>query len=127
MKVLISAGANVNHTSKDGNSALIFAIQKGHVQIVQVLIEAQADVNYAVPANIFAPDHEGMTALMYASGKGHAQVVKALLDANVDVFHIAAHGATALDFAIHFKQPAIINMLKAHIAQRDTKLEGSSK
>ena len=127
VKVLVSAGANVNHSSKDGFSALIWACQEGRIRIVQALIEAQADLNYAIPANILMPDCKGLTALVYASIKGYTNVVKALLDANADVFHTDSNGATALDFAIEHKHAAIIDMLKAHIAQRDTKLEGSSK
>ena len=34
---------------------------------------------------------------------------------------------SALDYAIRKQHPAVIDMLKAHIAQRDTKLDGSSK
>ena len=127
VEVLVSAGANVNHIKKDVFSALIWASQEGHIQTVQALIEAQADLNYAMPANILEPQTEGATALIYASEYGHTKVVKALLDANADVFHTAANGFTALSIAIHFKHPAIVDMLKAHIAQKDTKLDGSSK
>ena len=81
MKVLVCAGANVNHFGKDGASALIFVSQMGHIQVVQALIEAQVDVNYAVPANILMPENEGMTALIFASGNRHSVMVKALLDA----------------------------------------------
>ena len=68
-----------------------------------------------------------MTALMYACFNGMKESVKALLDANADVLYTTANGSTALGVAIHYKHPAVIDMLKAHIAQRDTKLEGSSK
>ena len=70
---------------------------------------------------------EGVTALIWASQQGHAEIVKALLSANADVLHTAADGNTALDAAIRNKHTAIIDMLKAHIAQRDTKLWDSSK
>ena len=69
----------------------------------------------------------GMTALIGACACGMKDVVKILLDANADVFHTLHNVESALSCAITMKHPAVIVMLKAHIAQKDTKLEGSSK
>ena len=85
-------------------------------------------MNYAMIAGPGVPFvMVGMTSLMFACVKGMKDAVKVLLDANADVFLTTADGRTALSAAIYSKHPAIIDMLKAHIAQRDTKLEGSSK
>ena len=97
--------------------------QNGHINVVNALIEAQANVNYAIPAGTSMSHNEGTTALMMAANFGHAAVVKALLDANAGVFHTRPNGGTALDIAICRKHPAVISMLKAHIAQ--THFEGS--
>ena len=113
VKILVAAGANVNHVKKSGASALI---------------EGGSNVNYAVLA---APgvslESVGATALMGACFMGMNLAVKALFDANADVFLITARGESALGVAVDYKHPEIIDMLKARIAQRDTKLEGSSK
>ena len=60
----------------------------GHLEVVQALLAAKADVN-AKAAN-------GGTALMVASQTGHLEVVQALLAAKADVNAKAANGVTAL-------------------------------
>ena len=59
-------------------SALHLAAQKGHIEIVRVLLDAGADVN---PTE----DMVGTTALMFASQNGHIEVVELLLQAGADV------------------------------------------
>ena len=66
---LINAGvANVNFVDPEtGGSVLMWAIGIDHIQIVKALTDAQADVNYAIPAYVGDPEFEGTTALMSAS------------------------------------------------------------
>ena len=45
VKKALDAGANVNATNNDGNTALIQASQNGHTEIVAMLLEKGADVN----------------------------------------------------------------------------------
>ena len=42
LKILIDAGADVNATKEDGNTALTWAAQKGHTGIVNILKRAGA-------------------------------------------------------------------------------------
>ena len=53
-------------------SLLHWACDRGHVEIVKLLIKLKADVNIA--------DHEGQTPLHYACACGHAGIAKLLLD-----------------------------------------------
>jgi len=46
LKLLISAGGNVNHVDRLKNSALIFAARDGHTEAVRVLIVAGAELNH---------------------------------------------------------------------------------
>ena len=96
------------------------ACQEGHIEVVKVLIEASTiNVNYAIPAGPgIDSNNEGLAALFAASENGHVEIVKALLDANADFLHTLPNGDSALDIAIHFKHSAVIDMLKARIAQR---------
>lgn len=56
---------------------LMHASEKGHTEVVKVLINAQANVN--------AKDALGRTALLYAAKNGHADIVSMLIDAGAEV------------------------------------------
>ena len=45
LKELVAAGADVNIRDKNGNTPLMYAVEKGNVDMVKVLIFAGADVN----------------------------------------------------------------------------------
>jgi ankyrin repeat protein len=77
LHVLVALGADVNN-NKDGETPLCMASEKGHAEVVKMLLGAGADVNKA------ATD-DGATPLWTASYHGHAEVVKMLLSAGADV------------------------------------------
>ena len=83
-----SNGADVNMFDASGNTALIVAAQKGHLNITEALIEAGADVNLASTS--------GDTALIVAARNEHLNITKFLLDAGADVNKICARNETAL-------------------------------
>ena len=56
-----------------GMPALMYAANAGHSQVVQLLLDAGAQVD--------ARDNAGYTSLMIAAGSGHAQLVELLLHA----------------------------------------------
>jgi ankyrin repeat protein len=45
VSALIKAGANVNEKDDRGNTALIYAAGKGHIAIVNMLLDAHASAN----------------------------------------------------------------------------------
>ena len=55
----------------NGKTALILAAGKGHVNIVELLLAAEANVNLK--------DDNGDTALILAAIKGHEEIVKQLI------------------------------------------------
>jgi ankyrin repeat protein len=69
---LIDAGANLNATGSDGDTALIFAIRKGNDAIVQRLIAAGANVK------VFNKIR-GMNALMVVVDYGYDGFVRRLI------------------------------------------------
>lgn len=78
VKTLIAAGVKVDHVNKLNWTALLEAIILSdggpkHVQIVQLLVDAGADVNLA--------DGDGMSPLAHARARGHAETEKILVAA----------------------------------------------
>jgi len=75
---LIKAGVDVDHVNRLDWTALLEAIILGdggpqHVQIVQALVQADADVNLA--------DGRGVTPLAHARQRGYDDIVRILMDA----------------------------------------------
>ncbi|CRL24736.1 Ankyrin repeat-containing domain [Penicillium camemberti] len=78
LAMLLQAGAEIN-AQVNGRTALQEAAGGGHIDVVQTLLAAKADVN-ASPA-----EYNGRTALQAAAGGGHLDVVQTLLAAKADV------------------------------------------
>jgi uncharacterized protein len=74
--LLLAAGANVNDTAADGNSALVLATFAGHPAVARVLVDNGADPNAA---------GAGYTALHAAALRGDLATVQALLAKGADV------------------------------------------
>src|SRR5262245_19293284 len=71
---LLDQGANVNAKGVYGSNALAFAADRGHVEVVQVLIKHKANVN--VRDSFYSA-----TPLTWATNKKHLEIIKALLKA----------------------------------------------
>ena len=90
---LTESRAKVNKGDTMGRTALMVAANKGEAQLLEVLIQAGADVNREQETeydNCRLMQKEkrqmiGCTALMYAATSGNAQCVQLLLNAGADV------------------------------------------
>ena len=110
---MLSQGANPNATSEGGTPALVLALTKGNMNIINKLIDTGAEVNRpqypqgVTPLMIvssYSSDYEGIfdkmiragadvnqrangdvTALMQATGKGNYSVVQKLINAGAEV------------------------------------------
>ena len=100
--LLILGIANVR--DNDGKTALIHASYKNHLKVVQILIDAGADVDIQ--------DNDGRTALMWASSNDNLEVVQELIKAGADVNIQNNEGWTALIYAKIYKNQEIIDLLK---------------
>ena len=95
-KALVS-GADINEkneraeTALTSHTALMSAAWKGHLEVVKLLLERNADVNIQ--------DKLGRTALISAAWKNYLEVVELLLERNSDVNIQTVSGQTALIIA----------------------------
>ena len=103
---LIENGANVNVADANGNTPLVFIINKtGNPKVTQRLLEKGASVN--------TQNRTGETALMYAAWHGYSTIVQLLLENRADVTLKNKQGNTALTLAESKGHPEIVEMLKA--------------
>jgi hypothetical protein len=70
MHSLIDRGADINAKNDLGDTALVLASSKSHIEVVWLLLEKGPEVN--------AENKKGDTALKLAFRKGHAEIVKIL-------------------------------------------------
>ena len=75
VKVLVQAGADVNHPTKTRSTPLRAASFDGRLDIVKYLIEHNANVHLANKYN--------NTCLMIAAFKGHLDVAKCLIEKGI--------------------------------------------
>ena len=130
----------VNHEANDCFTALHFAVQEGHRDVVEVLIDAGADIDAKINggrtplhvaclygelaivkvlvkagADVCATDDKGTTCLMSALGSGHTETVRYLVGLpDVDVNAANNRSWTSLRIAVTKNDkchPEVVQML----------------
>ena len=104
VKMLLSAGANVNGRDAAGWTPLLRAAVGGHLAAGKILIEAGADVNAANP--------DGNTPLMGAALAGNRELVELLLQKGAKPDVKNQKGMTALAFAQQKGNNEVVAMLR---------------
>ena len=99
--------ANILDTNR--KHLLIFAIERGNIEIVKLLLEKGADSD-----GRDSEANQRKTALMKAIELGKVEIVKALLEAGADVNLKDNQGKTALIHANENNNIEIANLLKQH-------------
>lgn len=95
-KLLLAAGAKVNDTAADGNSALVLSTFSGNSEVARLLIEAGADPSAA---------GAGYTALHAAALRGDLPTVKALLAKGADPNALITKGSPVRRFGSQWALP----------------------
>lgn len=131
----------VNQPGDQGMFPIHAAANHGHSKVIQVLLQAGADVNtphekvratplqyaaasghleavrtlLAAKANVNAEDTQGRTPLMWAASKGHGQVVEELLNRGADVNRKTQGNWTALKYAEQGGNAQAIELLRKRV------------
>ncbi|XP_063913940.1 uncharacterized protein LOC135130477 isoform X2 [Zophobas morio] len=110
---LLRAGADVNETASDGNSALTMSTMMNRIDFMELLLESGCDVNY-VSGNL-AP-------LYCAAGRMNLEAVRLILKYKPDVnYQCEDTGYTALHAASKSDNPDITKCLLDHGASTKIK------
>jgi len=92
VRFLLESGANIAaEDTSDRSTALCYAADHGHLDTVQALVTAGANV-----------DAGNNSPLIYASGKGYTEIVQALLSAGANVEKISQRGESPLLLATRY-------------------------
>ena len=103
VRILLDAGADMNLSTEDGYTALVFAVRMDNEPAVKLLLDAGADVDAtgAVNKQIDPPvSRIPITPLMVAVDNRNISIMKLLLKAGADVNKVDAEGNTALIKAV---------------------------
>ncbi len=112
---LLGGGLDVDARDRHGQTGLMRATARGHLEVVRVLIEAGTDLDGVAKY--------GLTALMLASLNGHEEVALALIEAGADVARVGLGapgfaGKTALELARVRGQATTVTAIEARLASR---------
>jgi len=103
----LDAGVDVNLIAENGGgTALHFSASKGHLSIVELLIDNKADLS--------ARNNKGWTPLVSASNGGHLEVVEFLVDNGANVNALGYGLGSALHYAALGIHLEIIELLVAN-------------
>ncbi len=99
-----------------GYTALGLAASTGSVEVVQALLDANAQRAAAPSVAVNAKQPGGKTPLTIASAKGRSGIVRLLLAAKADIRAADDNGKTALMLALENDHPDVTELLRSAIA-----------
>ncbi|CAB1420038.1 unnamed protein product [Pleuronectes platessa] len=97
--LLLERGADPGHRDHDGMTPLLLAAYEGHEEVVELLLEAGADVDETAGPDGNVPAAAAVTPLLAAAAMGHMKTVSRLLFWGAAVDAIDCEGRTALCLA----------------------------
>jgi len=102
-------GTVIDQQSREGNTALMYAAEKGHLGIVKYLVRHGANGNHA-NINLATP-------LIFAAQNGHVEIARFLAD-RVDLEARGMLGRTAMGVAHHHGNDDIVDILEQAASAR---------
>ena len=107
VKKLLEEEKDINSEDVVGGTALYYAVQRNHKDIVELLIRSGADVNHR-------STKDGNTALMAIHRKDNSESLQLLLDNGAEVNFKNHEGHTALRKASEYSNVSVLKVLINH-------------
>lgn len=107
VETLIRSGANPNHKSHGGRTALMFAASRGFYHVVRTLLADGANTNDI--------DDSGNSALMYAAYQDHGLVVQELLKNGADLGIANIYGQTAYSISLRKSNRSVSASIETYL------------
>lgn len=146
VRSLVDRGTDVNSTTPEGVTALMYAASNGFIDIVTILVKNNAEIN-AIPDNGITAltgavlnnhyetalyllqngadteiaDNQGITPLLYAAAYDNFDITELLLMFGANPMHRDLEDATALHAAAIYAQPDIAWLLLDYGADIDAR------
>jgi uncharacterized protein len=96
--------SNIEAADEDRRTSLSWAAENGHTEIVQILLNANANIEAA-------SSFWGQTALSLAAENGHTEVVQLLLNAKANIEAADKDRRTSLSWAAENGHAEIVKLL----------------
>ncbi|KAL8724746.1 MAG: hypothetical protein Q9181_006693 [Wetmoreana brouardii] len=122
LEVAIIEGANVNAKGTDGKASMHIAAAQGNLDIVQLLLDHNADVDIKATPRGDAKERKfegGRTPLHWAAHKGHEDIVQLLIANKANVNAKNSTDRTPLQEALRYGHTSIAKILLASGASVD--------
>jgi ankyrin repeat protein len=110
--LLLNRGANINTTTADGVTPLMYAAESGNFSIVSLLVERGADINKK-PFN-------GATALIVSSKNNFYEIAEYLVSKKVELNSRDSEGVTAVNYSAALNNYDVMDMLIFYGADKET-------
>lgn len=100
---ILARGSNIHARDEDGNTALMYAVERGDAELVRLLARAGAEVN--------AANEQGLTPLMFAAMLDAPEMVRVLIAAGADGAARDEDGYSAFMYAALYAAPEVMRLL----------------
>lgn len=115
--MLLKRGANVNAKAKNGATILHVAIEKEYVNVVETLLEYNADVNSLIQSEVITPLH-------ISAYRGNEVISRMLLKKGANVNFKHSDEITALHVAAQKGHEKVVELLLENGAEHDARTKG---
>lgn len=105
----LQQGGDVNGMSPSGWTPLIYAADRSQVNIIDILLQANANPNI--------PERDGWTPLMFSAVKGDLESCSLLIRGGADLEHVSKNDWTPLKAAQRSKNPEAASFMENEIAK----------